>query len=107
MDRLTRRRFLKAASAGGALYALGTTPGMALANAAGVTGFSDYKALVCVFLLGGNDSWSLVVPRSDAEYAAYAASRRNLAIARDALLPVNPLQSDGVDYGVHPLMQGV
>ena len=31
--------------------------------------FTDYKALVCVFLLGGNDSWSMVVPRRDAEYA--------------------------------------
>jgi uncharacterized protein (DUF1501 family) len=107
MDPLTRRRFLKALSAGGAAYAFAHTPGVAMAQAASVGGFSDYKALVCVFLLGGNDSWSIVVPRSDAEYAAYAASRQNLAIALDTLLPIEPLQPDGFAYGVHPLMPGL
>jgi len=68
MNRLDRRRFLKALSAGGALYAFGRTPGTIMAQAAGVDGFSDFKALVCVFLLGGNDSWSMVVPTSTAEY---------------------------------------
>jgi uncharacterized protein (DUF1501 family) len=102
MNRLTRRRFLHAASAGGLLYAMGRTPGSVLAEAATLDGFSDYKALVCVFLLGGNDSWSMVVPRSEAEYNAYAASRQNLAIARDALLPIVP--TDGSDYGFHPAM---
>ena len=67
MDRMNRRRFLRAMAAGGALYAFGRTPGAALAHASGVGGFTDYKALVCVFLAGGNDSWSMVVPRSQAE----------------------------------------
>ena len=107
MDRLTRRRFLRALSAGGALYAFGRTPGTVMAQTAAVDGFSDYKALVCVFLLGGNDSWSMVVPRSDAEYAAYAASRQNLAIAQDTLLPIEPLESDGAAYGFHPSMPGL
>jgi len=107
MDRLSRRRFLRALSAGGALYALGSTPGTVVAQTAAVNAFSDYKALVCVFLLGGNDSWSVVVPRSAAEYAAYAASRQNLAIAQDVLLPIEPLESDGAAYGIHPSMPGV
>jgi uncharacterized protein (DUF1501 family) len=107
MNPMTRRRFLKACTAGGALYAFGRTPGSIYAEAAGVNGFSDYKALVCVFLFGGNDSWSMVVPRSDAEYNAYAQSRQNLAIAKDQLLPVNALNGDGVLYGLHPSMQGI
>ena len=107
MNRLDRRQFLKALSAGGVLYAFGRTPGTIMAQAAGVDGFSDFKALVCVFLLGGNDSWSMVVPSSDAEYAAYAASRQNLAIAKDRLLPIEPLVSDGASYGVHPSMPGL
>ena len=107
MNPMTRRRFLRACAAGGALYAFGRTPGAILAHAAGVDGFADYRALVCVFLFGGNDSWSMVVPRSDAEYAAYALSRQNLAIARDQLLPVNAQNGDGVAYGLHPSMQGV
>jgi len=105
MDRMTRRRFLRSMAAGGALYAFGRTPGSILAHAAGTGGFSDYKALVCVFLYGGNDSWSMVVPRSSAEYDVYAASRRNLAIARDALLPITPL--GGGDFGMHPSMAGL
>jgi uncharacterized protein (DUF1501 family) len=107
MNHYSRRRFLRACAAGGALYAFGRTPGSILAQAAGVTGFSDYKALVCVFLYGGNDSWSMVVPRSDAEYAVYAQSRQNLAIARDQLLPVNALNGNGALYGLHPSMQGL
>ena len=50
--------------------------------------FSDYKALVCVFLFGGNDSWNMVVPRSSAEYDATLASRQSLAIDQAALLPI-------------------
>ena len=107
MNRITRRRFMKALGAGGLAYAVGRSPGTVWAQAAGVGGFSDYKALVCVFLFGGNDSWSMVVPRSDAEYAAYAQSRQNLAIAKDQLLPVNALNGSGVLYGLHPSMQGV
>jgi uncharacterized protein (DUF1501 family) len=107
MNRITRRRFVKALSAGGLVHALGVTPGTVWAQAAGTGGFGDYKALVCVFLFGGNDSWSMVVPRSDAEYNAYAQSRQNLAIAKDQLLPVNALNGNGVLYGLHPSMPGV
>ena len=67
-----RRKFLRAAAAGGTLYAFGRTPDTVLAQAAGTGGFSDYKALVCLFMFGGNDSWNMVVPNSTAEYNAYA-----------------------------------
>jgi len=107
MNRITRRRFMKALGAGGLAYALGRTPGTVWAQAAGTNGFSDYKALVCVFLFGGNDSWSMVVPRSTAEYNAYAQSRQNLAIPLDQLLPVNALNGGGVQYGLHPSMTGI
>lgn len=63
---------------------------------------SDYKALVCIFLYGGNDSLNLVVPRSNTEYNAYALSRQNLAIEQDQLLPITPMTSDGAQYGFHP-----
>ena len=107
MNRITRRRFVQALGAGGLTYALGRTSGTVWAQAAGVNGFSDYKALVCVFLFGGNDSWSMVVPRSAAEYNAYAQSRQNLAIPLDQLIPVNALNGNGVQYGLHPSMTGI
>jgi uncharacterized protein (DUF1501 family) len=105
MDRINRRRFLQALSAGGLAYAVGRTSQAAFAAAAGTqAAFDNYKALVCVFLFGGNDSFNMVVPRSPAEYAEYAASRQNLAIAQSSLLPLNPLVPDlnGAQYGLHP-----
>ena len=68
----TRRGFMKAAAAGGLAYAFGRTAGTVHAQAVGVGGFNDYKALVCVFLAGGNDCWNMVVPTSTAEYNAYS-----------------------------------
>ena len=95
MDRFNRRRFLQCAAAGGLSYAFGRTPQAVAAGAfAGQAGFADYKALVCVFLFGGNDSFNMVVPRSNAEYNLYAASRQNLAIAQTSLLPIVPLTPD-------------
>src|SRR5688500_15215287 len=48
----------------------------------------------------------MVVPRSAAEYAAYAQSRQNLAIPQASLLPTDPAVADpnGAQYGLHPSM---
>src|SRR5215207_4982609 len=62
---------------------------------------SDYKALVCLFLNGGNDANNLIVPVGEGaasdpgSYAAYAAARSNLALPRTGLLPISPKISDG------------
>jgi uncharacterized protein (DUF1501 family) len=109
-----RRRFLRAAAAGGIAYAFGRTPGTVYAQMAGGGPFPDYKAMVCLFLFGGNDSWNMVVPNSTAEYDAYFAARgggtaSSLAIDRGALLPISPLTPDpiGATYGLHPSMAGM
>jgi len=63
----------------------------------------DYKALICIFLSGGNDSNNLILPRIQAEYDNYAAIRTSvLAIPQSNILPITPLSSDGHDYGLHP-----
>jgi uncharacterized protein (DUF1501 family) len=62
---------------------------------------ADYKALVCVFLYGGNDANNMVVPR-DNGYTAYAAARGPLALPKASLLSINPLQGDGRLWGLHP-----
>src|SRR5262245_34313505 len=102
-----RRRFIKAAAAGGLAYAFGRVPDTVMAQMVSAGDFTDYKALVCLFMFGGNDSWNMVVPSSDAEYAVYQASRQTLAIDRTTLLPINPLVADGAQYGVHPGMPGI
>jgi uncharacterized protein (DUF1501 family) len=64
---------------------------------------SDYKALVCIFLAGGNDSNNLVIPTATSEYNNYATIRTPvLAIPQSSLLPISPLVSDGHGYGLHP-----
>ncbi len=113
MDR-HRRKFLRAAAAGGVAYAFGRTSGTVYAQAVGTGGFADYKALVCLFLFGGNDSWNTVVPTSTAEYDAYYVARgggtaSSLAIPQASLLSIPTLVPDpaGVTYGLHPNMSGL
>lgn len=98
---LDRRAFLRAGMLGAAGAAL------ALRTADAPAAITDYRALVCVFLLGGNDSFNMLVPRSAAEYAVYARSRQNLAVDASVLLPVSPLNPDGAQYGFHPRMPEV
>jgi uncharacterized protein (DUF1501 family) len=67
----------------------------------------DYKALVCLFLYGGNDANNLLIPRDNTFYPTYAAARGVLAIPQASVLPLNPVVSDGRDYGVHPSCTGI
>lgn len=68
---------------------------------------SDYRALVCVFLTGGNDGNNLIVPsHNDANvsnYAAYSAARstQGLALQQSALLPISVPRIGGLSYGLH------
>jgi uncharacterized protein (DUF1501 family) len=109
-----RRRFLRAAAAGGLAYAFGRVPGTVYAQVAGTGGFADYKALVCVFMFGGNDSWNMVVPTSTAQYNEYFAARggsttSSLALPQNTLLPLSPITPlpNGLTLGLHPNMSGV
>ena len=67
----------------------------------------DYRALVCVFLYGGNDANNLIVPRSPSEYSLYSQARGNLSLPAAQLLPVNVLDGDGRLYGLHPATGGL
>lgn len=69
----------------------------ALAQSA-ATGQSDYRALVCVYLAGGNDGLNMTPPAEPAAYRRYAEIRQQVAIARDSLIDL-----DGRN-GLHPAM---
>jgi uncharacterized protein (DUF1501 family) len=61
---------------------------------------TSYKALVCIFLFGGNDANNLLVPNDTAGYANYQTIRANLALAQSSLLP---LQVGGqANFALHP-----
>ena len=79
-----RRSFIKYASLAAAGNAAGLRP-FGLMNALADT-TPDYKALVCVFLYGGNDANNMVVPFDASGYANYATVRGPLAIAQNQLL---------------------
>ena len=67
----------------------------------------EYKAIVCIMLGGGNDSYNMLVPRGQDEYADYAASRSLLAIPREDLLAINPKNNTGKEFGLHPSLPKV
>jgi uncharacterized protein (DUF1501 family) len=92
-----RRHFLRYAGALGAAAALAQLS--IFAARAQTTG--DYKALVCLFLYGGNDGNNTLVPFDAAGYASYATTRANLALPQASLLPLT--ESGGlVRFGLHP-----
>ena len=68
---------------------------------------TGYKALVCVFMDGGNDSANMVVPRGAAEHAAYAQVRGDLALAAGDVLPISPANNGGREWGLHPDLPGI
>ncbi len=76
MTNNTRRSMLKLATGAFAPLAGFTRFGMMNAFAQA----NDYKALVCVFLTGGNDGHNMVIPQTTSQYNLYKAIRGNLAI---------------------------
>ncbi len=107
-SRPDRRRAL------GALGALGFAslmPRLSMSSAVAATTTGEYRALVCIFLFGGNDSNNMIVPFTTAGYANYATVRGaqsagGLALPQSALLPIAD-QSGATNYAFHPQMSGL
>ncbi|MGC6464483.1 MAG: DUF1501 domain-containing protein [Akkermansiaceae bacterium] len=55
----------------------------------------DYKALVCVFLAGGNDSFNMLTPKGGEAYDAYAGARGSLALPAEDLREFSEALPDG------------
>ncbi|HVR92004.1 MAG TPA: DUF1501 domain-containing protein [Novosphingobium sp.] len=104
---VSRRAFLKRTSAlslAGAATPFVTTLA-AIGEAAAATA-SDYKALVCVFLYGGNDYANTLVPYDGSRYAVYQQNRSAIALAQSSLAAtvLNPsvLLPGGAQYALAP-----
>jgi len=105
MKELNRRQFLSlgAKTLTGAGLALGSNPYWTLANAAENPSVgNDYRAIVCLFLQGGSDGFSLMVPTENANYNEYARSRNGLAIPKSDLLSINARSANLSSVGLHP-----
>lgn len=123
----SRRLFMRNA---GVLSATGAAAAplalnMAAVGSAAAQSASDYKALVCIFMFGGNDSLNMILPTDSASWANYTAVRNQapdsiallapgtVPVAGAAagsparlggVLPIAPARPQGRTYALHPLM---
>jgi uncharacterized protein (DUF1501 family) len=117
---LSRRQFLGQAScaAVSSIPILSTLLNLRVAqqvSALTAPASGEYRALVCLFLAGGNDSFNMLTPYSGPSstnadsYAEYLASRSNLALSKvtNQLIEVHPLNTPGRTFGVHAGMPEV
>lgn len=122
----SRRLFLRQAAALSALGAAATPFALNLAalGSAAAQSAGDYKALVCIFMFGGNDSLNMVLPTDSASFANYTAVRdqspSSIALLAPGtlpsggvgtspaqlggVLPINPLTNQGRSFALHPTM---
>ena len=109
----TRRQFIgQATCAGFSLSGLLSTMGtLRLLNASlsaqTLPPAGDFKALVCLFMYGGNDGNNVIIPHDATGYAAYAAARGILAVPSTDLHPLTLPSGDGRDFGLHPSLTRV
>lgn len=98
-----RRAFLELCLKGGvSMAALSSMQLQAMGGLVDQARFSDNRALVCIFLLGGNDSLNMLLPTFGDPLTAYLTSRQNLAVANPLeLSPTTPI--DG-GIGLHPAL---
>ena len=105
----SRRAFLKRSAAlGVAGVATPFVTSLAAIGEAAAATATDYKALVCIFLYGGNDYANTVAAYDEASYAAYLAARANIALTRESLAAtmLNPTAGlpGGRQYALAPTM---
>jgi uncharacterized protein (DUF1501 family) len=98
-----RRGFLKLSARLAALGLTSIAAGRArpaLAAVPGAIDVTDYRALVCIYMFGGNDGNNLIVPLDAARYGAYQAIRGGLALGPSKLLPAIA-DAQGNAYALH------
>ncbi|NMU24595.1 DUF1501 domain-containing protein, partial [Vibrio parahaemolyticus] len=73
---ISRRHFIQSTLSMGALASL-SLPGYSLAAPS-----NDFRALICVYLAGGNDAFNTILPLSEAHYRQYSKVRGPLSVAK-------------------------
>ena len=116
MNSPNRRQFLGQASCSGvtAIPLLNTLLNLRLSTgiASAVTAPADdeYRALVCIFQAGGNDSFNMLAPYDGPSSTAadshleYQTTRSNLALSKAQLHQITPTNTPGRTFGIHPAM---
>jgi uncharacterized protein (DUF1501 family) len=110
-SKIGRRHFIGQSScaAVGATSFLSTLTNLLFTKAAAAhatTAADEYKALICLYLPGGNDSFNMLVPTGN-DYNEYKTVRTDLAIPKNSLLPISPVNNVGKQLALHPGMTGL
>jgi uncharacterized protein (DUF1501 family) len=113
----SRREFLRNASLLSFAGSISTPFALnlfAISEAVAAPVYTDYKALVCLYLAGGNDSANMILATEAASKAGYMAARgvagRSIALNFDNLLTITPTPTadiTGRTFGLHPSMGGL
>lgn len=96
---LQRREFLRRTATLGTALGLGAAGALAPFNKARA---ADYRALVCVFLYGGNDGTNSIVPIDSTRYSQYSGVRKTLALPQSSLIRLGTS-----DFALHPSLQAL
>jgi uncharacterized protein (DUF1501 family) len=120
-----RRLFMRQASALSLMAGAGAPLALNLlaAGSAAAQTATGYKAIVCLFMFGGNDAFNMVLPTDNDSWTAYTKMRPDGSIGLrrpgvptiasasagspdrlGGVLPINPINPQGRAYALHPLM---
>jgi uncharacterized protein (DUF1501 family) len=100
---MQRRAVLRSLAGGVSSLAIGSGASLALPGLTQAQTTAGYRALVCLYLYGGNDGMNTIVPMDESVvasgYKAYAAERKSLAISQSSLVAL-----EGTRFGLHPAL---
>lgn len=100
----TRRNALKFTTLAPLMLNGGLMGGLTRAAFAQTASATDYRALVAIFMFGGNDGNNLLIPLDVAGYSDYQNGRGRLALSRADLHAINPTNTQGRPFALHPSM---
>lgn len=101
LPHMNRRSWLQKLGLGAGVMSAGSLANMTLGSRSAFAA-DDYKALVCIFLYGGNDGLNTIVPTDAARHGLYSTVRKSLALPRSSLI-----QLQNSDYGLHPALKAI
>jgi uncharacterized protein (DUF1501 family) len=106
---LSRRNALKLTAMAPAMLGGGLMGGLTRAAFAQNVSASatDYRALVAIFMYGGNDGNNLLIPLDASGFADYQKGRGRLALPREQLQAINPSNTQGRPFALHPSMSAM
>ena len=99
---MKRRAFVRIGATLPLLGGVGAASLLGSLSLPGSAAASDYRALVCVYLNGGNDGNNTLIPL-DGAYGDYANARPDLALPKDSLAKLDGA-SIGHSFGLHPAL---